>query len=244
MKLGIMQPYLFPYVGYFQLIHAVDKFILYDSVNYIKKGWINRNQIAMVNNGALAISVPVLKHSYQEKLSEVLIDNKSNWSKKLLNDIYYNYKKSDHFEEFFPILEKILQAPHTTISQLNCESLAAVADFLSIKSAIEQPALKYVGIEQSLMKDEALGTYRKTKRIIEICRQEGATTYVNAIGGKAIYTKEEFKDQGVDLQFLETEQISYKQFSNSFLPHLSIIDVIMHNGAEKTQQLLTMYRLI
>lgn len=251
MKIAVMQPYFFPYLGYFQLIKAVDKFILYDKVAYIKKGWVNRNRIGMVNDMDRMIVVPVLNASSNKLIQEVKIDNSQNWAEKILQLIYFNYKKSSHFEEVFHVIEGLLNNEYDTIGEVNAATTIGVARFLDIPTEIIADTSDFAEMESHL-EDGTYGEFfagelvpeRKTARVVEICRKEKAETYVNPIGGTELYDKDEFRTYGINLEFVKMHPVEYPQFTKEFIPGLSILDVLFHNGKEKTKLLLNEFDLV
>ncbi len=242
-KLGIMQPYFFPYIGYFQLIKAVDTFILYDQVQYIKKGWINRNRIIEVNRADRIISVPVKHIAVTQLIAETEIDNCVKWQHQMIKIIEFNYKRSPFFDEIFTFIKSILSIPYQKISQLNSYSIQAIASFLDIKTKIitEDDRLNSVEIDLSGIESDE---NRKTRRVLSICERFDAQAYINPIGGVELYDKTNFKVGGIDLLFVKTKEYHYQQFSEAFIPHLSIIDVLFCCGLEKTKELLNNYELI
>ncbi len=255
MKLAIMQPYFMPYIGYFQAIKAVDKYILYGNVSFIKKGWINRNQIAMKNGTLLSISVPLNHKSSNSLISDIQIDNQQKWQNKMLKAIYMNYKGAKAFDEVYQLLENILAVSHDRIFDLNVYSIISIARFLDIRTEIVCNNTIYDTLEDDLLLWEKgdysvfpdlkkLQPIKKVARILQMCKMEKADTYVNAIGGQELYNKNEFREYNIDLKFLKTNDLFYKQFGNSYLPNLSIIDVMMHNGKENTLHLLNEYTLV
>lgn len=240
MKLAIMQPYFLPYVGYFQLINAVDKFILYDNLPYIKHGWINRNYIVQKNGSLSSITVPLQHKSSNTLISEIKIYQGQNWQRKILKDIYHCYKGATAFDEFYSLLETLFTGRiYISLHELNENLIFMVADFLGIPT-------KIITDNKNYLPDGPIECPPETKvqRIIEICRANNVEMYVNAIGGQKIYNKEEFLSYGVNLRFLRTNEIAYKQFKDAFIPNLSIVDVIMHNGKGKTRKLLDEYTLV
>lgn len=246
MKLAIMQPYFMPYIGYFQAIAAVDTYVLYDYVSYIKKGWINRNRINVINKGPVYITVPVSNASSNVYISEVRIDNSITWNKQILNLIYYNYKKSKYFNNVFPLIEKCLSAEYGTISKLNFCCITEICKYLELQTnVVLLEDTQYVDFENVLFESDINAHERMRQRITYICEQFNANIYINAIGGQELYDKDEFKQNGVDLYFVKTDEIKYRQFKDdAFEPNLSIIDVLMHNGKEGTKKLLNEYTLI
>ena len=251
LKLGIMQPYFFPYLGYFQLISSVDKFIIHDNVNFIKKGWINRNRLLQSGGGPIFIIVPVVNKSSYCKIRDIKIDRTKEWNKNMIKTIEYNYKKSAYYNDIFPVIERLLRLEMDNISELNYVTIKELCDYLEIDTLIENNISKYNSIESELeymciynRNSENEPIDRTTLRIIKICDKEKADTYINSIGGQELYRKQVFEDNGVDLKFINTLGYDYAQNSSSFYPHLSIIDVLMNCGKEGTQKLLYNYELI
>ena len=250
MKLAANQPYFFPYLGFFQLINAVDKFIIYDNLNYIKGGWINRNSILLRDHKVLMISVPVKHSSSYSKIYEIEIDNtKSTWRKKLLQTLTENYRKSPMFNDVFPILEQAIYYPAEKISELDTYTIVTVCNYLKINTIIESDSNKYRAIENLILDPEYISEkYKdienKTIRIFELCRMEQAETFYNAIGGEQLYSKELFEKYNINLRFVKSSDIKYKQSRNTFIPNLSIIDVLMFNRIDEIQELLTKYELV
>ncbi len=230
MKLGIMQPYFFPYLGYWQLIAAVDKFIILDDVNFIKQGWINRNNI-LVQNQAKPINLIVSSASSFVEIRELKVNEKK-WQKKLLTTIEFNYKKAPYFKEVYPLLETLINHSETNLSKYLVDNIKGIAQYLNINTQIIETSSIYP-------KNELKGQ----DRIIDICNRESAKTYINAINGKDLYQSETFKKQGVDLNFIQMNEIRYKQFNADFVPYLSIIDVLMFNSVEEVRLMLKQYDL-
>ena len=242
-KLGIMQPYFFPYIGYFQLIKAVDTFILYDSVQYIKKGWINRNRIIEVNRGDRIISVPVKHIALRQLISETEIDYSIKWQHQMINLIQFNYKRSPHFDEVFPFITNILSQTFQNISQLNSFIIEKISTLLDIKTKLENGNNSISSIEEDLVKNQSDENI-KTRRIVNICKEFNANAYINPIGGVSLYSKSDFKDNSIDLYFVKTKEYMYQQFNDKFISNLSIIDVLFCCGLEKTKVLINNYELI
>lgn len=257
MTIGIMQPYFMPYLGYFQAIAAVDKYILYDNLAYIVNGWVNKNRIRQRNNPPSWLIVPIKQKSSFTKISETQIDNSQKWSKKMLCTLHQWYSRAPYYDEVMPLLDAILSKEYATISDLNCQSIIEICKFLEMKTEVVADRNRYFDIEQGLKLVEN-GDYsafpymtktqpiKKVARPIAICKLEGADHFVNAIGGTELYSKEEFAAYGIQIDFIKMHEIRYSQRckDDSFEPYLSIIDVLMHNGKEKTKQLLNEYTLV
>jgi len=229
MKVAIMQPYFFPYIGYFQLINAVDEFVIYDDVNFIKQGWITRNSI-LVDKKIYNIILQVESASSFKKIKEITI-GKNN--KKLLKTIQQEYKKAPYFGVVFPIIQEILSNNESNLAKFLIFSLREIADYLRIDTVFK--------ISSEIDKKDEL---KGQEKVIAICKQLGATNYINAIGGQELYDKVSFNHHQISLNFIKTEPIQYAQFDNDFIPWLSIIDVIMFNSVEETKLLLNKYELV
>jgi hypothetical protein len=256
MKIAIMQPYFLPYIGYFQAIEAVDKYILYSNLNFTKKGWINRNRLLIKNQSVFTITVPIKDRSQNKLISSIKIIANSEWIEKLLRTIYINYKGAEHFNEVYPFLENMFSKSFEYLSQLNGYLITNICNYIGIKTTIESDSTnKYLELERKLPRIdendyshfrymEKTRPEKKVARILEICKTENATTYINAIGGQNLYSNEEFSKYGIDLKFIQTEEFEYPQFSQDFQPNLSIVDVLMHNGSVGTKKLLQKHTLI
>jgi hypothetical protein len=233
MKVAIMQPYFFPYIGYFQLMNAVDEFVVYDNIEFTKKGWINRNRI-LLNGKDEYISLPLKKASdYLPICERYLADSWEKDRKKMLNKIQEAYKKAPHFDA---VNQLVLEAMNNEIRNLfdfllNC--LTRIAAYLKITTPII--------ISSKLAIDHTL---KGEQKVISICNALHATQYFNPIGGVELYKKENFSMKGIQLQFLEASPFAYSQFNQHFLPWLSIIDVMMFNPIEEIENQLKIFKLL
>lgn len=189
-SVAIMQPYLFPYLGYFQLISAVDEFVFYDDVSFIKRGWINRNNI-LINGEAHLISFPCIKASQNKQINEIEINTNHKDYIKNLNSISLAYKKSPYFNEIFPIIEQILTTNFMNISELCISSVEILSKYLGLDTSFK--------ISSQHFSDTRL--LERSERLKAITNQLDATTYVNAIGGQDLYDKFSFKESGINLKF-------------------------------------------
>jgi WbqC-like protein family len=249
MKLAIMQPYFFPYIGYFQLINAVDKFIIYDHLNFIKKSWINHNKVLVINSGCMVITVPLKHKSPFIKISDIEIDDITKWREKLKRTLHFNYKKSLMYNEIYPILEDSIDYNTNKLSELNSYIITSICKYLKIHTKIECDSNKYQQLENFLLNRNCFSIdYKdidsKIIRIVEICRQEQADTYYNAIGGVKLYPKDVFAKNKIDIKFIKTKFIEYKQINNNFIPNLSIIDVLMFNSIDRIHEMLNNFELL
>lgn len=232
MKVGIMQPYFLPYIGYWQLINAVDKYVVYDDVNFIKKGWINRNRI-LSNGNDLFINILINKMSQNKLINETFLVEDESWKNKLLKTIENSYKKAPYYNCVMPILKNIVLNKENNLALYLFNSLVLVNRYIGIDTKII--------LSSSIIKDNKL---KGTDKILEICEKLNATEYYNAIGGIELYSFDIFRKNGIILSFLKTNEITYQQFNNEFVSNLSIIDVMMFNSRYKIKRILNDYTLI
>jgi hypothetical protein len=231
-SLAIMQPYFFPYIGYFQLIKAVDLFIAYDNIKYTKKGWINRNRI-LQDGKDVVFSVPLRKDSDSLDIRnrEISADFKK---AKLLNQVREAYRRAPYFERAFPLVERIVLEKETNLFQFILNSIKEICERLAIRTEIV--------VSSSLQIDHSLTGRTK---VLALCRHVGADVYINSIGGQDLYSKDDFSAHGISLKFLKTKSFEYKQLDHEFVPWLSIIDVMMFNSPDAIKECLdSRYELI
>lgn len=231
MKLGIMQPYFFPYLGYWQLIQAVDQYVVYDDVNF-KKGWMNRNRI-LIGGEPAYFHAPLLKASQNKKINEVEVNHDGELVQKNLRKIQSAYGKAPYFREVYPLVEQILNGNGKYLSEYLADSIRLICRYLSIPTEIL--------ISSDLSKDNSL---KGQDRIFDICAVLGADTYYNAIGGQELYSYQEFREKGIELGFIKTYPVPYRQFAEKFIPDLSILDIMMFNSVKEIQKMLCSYEIL
>jgi len=229
-----MQPYVFPYIGYYQLLLSVEKLVMYDDVHFIKQGWINRNRI-LLNGKDFLFSVPIKDVSSNKLIKDTLIDNSKYviWVKKFLTTLQQAYKKAPHFHSVFPLIESVFDQEYTSISELAVQSIHTTSRYIGINTRILPTSTIYRN--QDLKGKE---------RVIDICKKENAAIYINPSGGKELYSKDEFSQQGIELRFIQPKPLIYKQFNQAFVPWLSIIDVLMFNSQEEIFSFTHNYQLL
>ncbi len=232
LRLGLMQPYLVPYVGYFQLIAAVDRFILYDDVKWIKGGWINRNRL-LLNGEPKMTTLPVQKQSSYALINEFLVSVERDAKGAFLETIQRLYRESPRFDEVYPLFQRVFGSEERNLSRFIGESIRAILGYLDISRPISYSS--------ELTLPEGLAGQ---DRVLAICRAAGATTYVNAIGGQELYSRDAFAEAGIELKFLKTVPIEYRQFGAPFVPFLSIVDLLMFNTKDQMKQHLASYVLL
>ncbi|WP_341327600.1 WbqC family protein [Methylotuvimicrobium sp. KM2] len=229
MKLAIMQPYFFPYLGYFQLIHAVDAFVVYDDVNFIKGGWINRNYI-LTQGEKTRITLQLLGASPNLPINQIPVGENRG---KLLKTLQQSYARAPFYPEVFPLLEEILGFEEPNLAVFLDFGLRRICDYLNLRPRWH--------LSSDLQKDNSL---RGQDKVLAICKELGAERYVNVPGGRDLYDRASFEAAGIRLSFIEPGAIKYRQSGDEFMPYLSAIDVLMHNNQEQCQSLLEEYRLV
>lgn len=229
MKISIMQPYLLPYIGYWQLIQTSKYFVILDDVNFIKKGYINRNSI-LLNNRPYRFTLNLVNSSQNKLIKDIKIGNDT---KSILKTIEHSYKKSPFFKTTFPIFEDIFTNTEKNLSKFIGYSLIEISKYLGLKTDFiySSKIIKKVNLKSQ-------------DRILEICQKLNADHYINNISGLNLYDYNLFLKKKIKLSFLKTNQTSYKQFKDKFIPNLSIIDIMMFNDKFKIYELLKNYTLI
>jgi len=217
---AIMQPYLFPYIGYWQLLQAADCFVVYDDVNYIMRGWINRNRI-LINNAPGLITLPLLQASQNRKINEIELAPAAQWQRRMLRSVEMAYRKAPFFDQVFPLVERILAHEDNNLAGFLANHIQLLAGFMGQRTRIVTSSQVYGNAQLA-----------GQARIVDICRQEGATRYINAQGGRSLYEPATFADVGIDLRFIGMRPLPYRQRGEGFTPYLSIIDALMEVGAE------------
>jgi hypothetical protein len=230
MKIAIMQPYIFPYTGYYRLISLVDKFIVYDDVSFIKNGWINRNRI-LLNGAAHYITFPLEKLSSNKLINETHLLNNPIAYKKLLKTIRQAYAKAPFMDETYELIENVISyiPDEKRISMIAYKSLEIISEYLGFDTQFELSSLSY---------SHTKGIGRK-ERLFKILEENGADEFMNLPGGSELYSVEEFDQKGFKLTFIDNSVRDYKQFTDGFIPNLSIIDVLMFNGKEGTKKIIS-----
>lgn len=229
-----MQPYFLPYIGYFQLMKIVDRFVLYDDIEYTKKGWINRNRFLQNDSFAL-FTIPISKDSdYLDINERRLSSNFLEANKKTLRQIESSYKKAPFYDETLTLLNKCFLFDESNLFGYILNSINVINEYLSIDSEIV--------ISSKI--DDVNKNLRGQDRVIHICNRLGAQSYINPNGGISLYNRIDFSNHGIVLNFLQPSMTIYKQFGAEFVPWLSIIDVLMFNSKDEVNRMLDQYELI
>lgn len=233
-RVAVMQPYFLPYIGYFQLINAVDDFIIYDNIQFSKKGWFHRNRF-LQNGKDEYFTLPLKKDSdYLDVRDRFLSEGWESEKDKILRKIKENYRKAPFFEVAFPLIEEIFSFKNTNLFEFSFNSLKILCFWLEIKTAFT--------ISSSLAIDHE--TLRGESKVLALCKVISATHYVNPIGGLELYNSSNFENNNLELSFIKSKPIVYQQFTESFVPWLSILDLMMFNSKDQIKLWLNEFDVI
>lgn len=221
-----MQPYLFPYIGYFQLLAAVDKFVFYDDVNFIKNGWINRNRLILAG-ATRYITLPLSGASPFLKINQIDVQGGDGWRRKLVESLRHSYAKAPYFAEVNALFQEVVCSDEQKIGEIAKASVTAVA--------------RYLGLDQHFVASSAIygnESLSGQARVLDICAREGASHYYNPPGGRALYAEQAFEERGIGLHFIAPRLDPYAQFADTFEPGLSIIDILMFNDRDTVRKMI------
>ena len=250
MRLAVNHAYFFPYLGYFQAIDAVDRYLLYEHFDYIKDGWMHRNRLQGRNHAPFQITAHVSGRSSHRRISEISLVETRGWRKKLKKSLVQNYRGAKGFEEAYALMEELIDTPAETLHAFNSMAIQGICDYLDIETEIHARNDAYLPMEEALEAEATSSPVAggalplKVQRLLKICVREKASMYVNAIGGTGLYDPSTFAEAGLDLRFVQTNDFSYPQFTEPFTSHLSIVDTLMFCGREGTRELLKRYSLV
>jgi len=232
MRLGIMQPYFFPYLGYFDVINCVDKWIVFDTAQYIRHGWINRNRILHPKEGWQYIIVPLKKHSRETAIKDVRIANDQRWKERIVGQLQHYRKKAPYFTETMSLVEDCLSLEEDSISRLNVFILDKVCAYLGIH--FDYSFFSEMSLELGPV--EGPGDWA-----LRISEAMGAKEYVNPPGAN-FFDERKFRNAGIRLTIRKLPPFEYSCRGYEFIPNLSIIDVLMWNEPEKIKSYLDEHR--
>ena len=234
MKFAVMQPYFMPYIGYFQLMDAVDRFVIYDNIEFTKKGWIHRNRI-LIGGVPQYFTVNLEKGSdfsmvNERKVSPVFAKERN----KILAKIEANYRNAPFYEETRSLIKTCFNCDDVNLFSFIFHSIVTIKEYLGIGT--ELIVSSKLSIDHSLKNRYKIWAFSERLNLQE---------YVNPIGGLELYSKKEFNERGVNLMFHRANLTPYRQLAyEEFVPALSIIDVLMNVGKVGTQKHLKDYSLI
>lgn len=232
-----MQPYFMPYLGYFSLIKNTDDFILFDTVQFIRHGWIERNRILKPNGGWQYFQVPIIKENGRDTIiKEVKINNSEKWKSRILGQLQHYKKRAPYYNKVVELLDDIFKADYDDIVLLNKASLERVCKYLGVDSKISVFSEMSLDVAPATAPDEWA---------LNICKAiDGADEYWNPVGGVSFFDKNKYRNAGIKICFQEMILTPYRQLGNEFEPGLSIIDVMMFNSPESINEMLENYRIL
>ncbi len=235
MKLALMQPYFFPYIGYWQLLYHADTFILFDDVQYSNRGWVNRNRILKPTEDWQYVTVPLEKHSQKSKIKDIKTLTNDDWKNKICNQLSHYKKTAPYYQMTFEMIREALYGEASQkISQIN---------FFILKFLSRQFGMSKEFLVSSEMGFDYSNVSEPGEWALRISEQTSASEYVNPASGAALYSLKKFSNSNIKLKFLKPMNIVYDQH-RSFIPWLSIIDVLMFNSLEETKKLLQHYEMV
>jgi hypothetical protein len=235
MKAAIMQPYFYPYIGYFQLIHVTDRFILFDDVQYIRHGWINRNRVLKPGEGFQYIIMPLAAHPRNTLIKDIQPAEAGKNKDKILRQLEHYKKTAPCYKAVHAFIGDCFTTHHNTIGAMNGHYLKATCDYIGIDLKIEL---------SSQMKFDYSQVQDAGEWALKMCEQMQVTEYINPPGGKELFDKSKFEKSNIRLRFLQPGLKAYSQRRAHFEPGLSIIDVMMFNEPAAIRDLLNDYQLV
>ena len=229
MKLGIMQPYFFPYLGYFDLINYSDRWIIFDTVQYIRHGWINRNRILKPDGDWQYVTVPLKKHGREILIKDVEISANKDWKTRMLAQLQHYKKKAPYFCETYQLVVECLAVNERSISKLNAAILEKICQHLNI--SFEWEYFSRMNLEMESMKEPGDWAFCISDKL-------GAKEYVNPSGGATIFDSSKFNEHGIKLTIRNMPALAYECRGYDYIPNLSIIDVLMWNTPNTVKEYL------
>lgn len=235
-KVAIMQPYFFPYLGYFSLIKHTDEYILFDTVQFMRHGWIERNRILKQDGSWIYIKVPLKRHDRETLIKDVEIDNSQTWAGKILAQLTVYKKSAPNYHQVISLVKEVLAEEHEDIVSLNRRCIEAVCEYLGINADIKTFSKMKISVEKPNASDEWA---------LNICKALGGVDeYWNSPNGIAFFDRTKYEEAGIELKFQKIIIDPYDQHTQEFQPGLSIIDVMMFNSSEEINKMLDNYEFI
>lgn len=235
MKIVLMQPYFFPYIGYFTLIKHADVFVVFDIAQYIRRGWVHRNRILGFNGEPVYVNAQVVKAPQNTSINQIKLHNTDAWKQKILKKMEVYKNIAPNYQEVYQLVEECLNGPSSSLAELNVQSLIAVSDFLDLPHNI---------VQLSEMKIELTDIFEPDDWGLRVSQYYGAHTYINAPGGQEFYNREKYAHNGIEMLFYRTKLAPYNQKMPVFHAGLSIIDVLMFNTKEEIHQMMNDFEIL
>ncbi|MBN2520773.1 MAG: WbqC family protein [Bacteroidales bacterium] len=234
MRLAIMQPYFLPYLGYFALIKYTDYFVVFDTPQFIRHGWIERNRILKPQEGWQYIKVPLEKHSRETSIKDIRINNSLPWREKILAQLTHYKRKAKYFNIVIDLVNDIISLKTDSITELNTYGLEKVSNYLGIDFKYSIFSKMGLNIQEIQAPDDWA---------LSISKELNATEYINPIGGRDFFDTIKYEKSGINLNFLDIKLNKYNQHRNNFEAGLSIVDVMFFNSPDSIYKMLDDYEL-
>lgn len=235
MKLAVMQPYFFPYLGYFSLIHSVDHFMFFDDVQYNKKSWMSRNRLLNIEKGETYFIRPTLiKPEYKALYATVKLDNSDNWKLKLLEQLNGYKYRAPFFNQIKMLIEEVLESNYDYLNTFNINSTITISKALGLNTKFD----KYTDHDFWFAEKPGEGDWGRV-----IAKEIAASHYINSPGGESFIHPEKFTEINIKLGFIQPFLKPYNQNDKTFVAGLSIIDVLLFNGIDETAKIISQYEI-
>lgn len=229
MILSITQPYFFPYLGLFQLIHATDRLIVFDTVKYRKRSWMNRNRILHPNKSFNYITMPVKRKPENTAICDIEIVGGDGWKEKILGQFSVYAKRAPHYREVRDLITDCFSVKETMYAPLCLEYMSKICEYLRLD--FQYDFFSVMDVEIKKVKEPGEWSFY-------ICKELKAKRYLNMPAGVSIFNENLFSENGIELLFLDPRLRSYQQFNKDFSSHLSILDVLMWNSIEEVREMI------
>jgi hypothetical protein len=230
-----MQPYFFPYIGYFMLFGAVDKYVFFDTPQYERRGWMNRNRIFNIKEQFTYIKVPIEKSPQDTPLNKIIINDNEDWRGKIISQLVIYKKIAPFYYKTVSFVKNALDADIKCLSDLNIHTIKKTLEYLDLNIPTDVFSETEIQLPDNVNNDEYS---------LLISKALGADRYINAIGGLEFFDRSKFSNMGIDISFLKPRLTTYEQIPGRVEPGLSIIDVMMYNSPEKIRKMITDYELV
>jgi len=227
-----MQPYFFPYIGYFQLMAYVDRWVVFDETQFIHKGWVNRNRVLHpdIQKQWQYVTVPLAKKSRDEQICNLLIHPDDGWRNQILGKLTSYRKKAPYYAETMDFVADCFDCKEQSLVAFLVSLLRKTQEHIGFDTQIDVQS----DLDLAVLHVEHAGQWS-----LRIAEQLGASSYINPAGGAGLFREGEFNDAGIELRFLESQSSPYDQGGRDFVAGLSIIDVLMWNGKEAVKSMLS-----
>lgn len=231
---AIMQPYFFPYVGYFSLIKNSDHWIVFDEISFMRKSWGSRNRMLQSSDETQWIHAPTIKQPRGTNYSDIMIRNDEDWKTKILSQLHFYRSKAPYYGEVTKLLNDIFGPEFERLSEFNVYAMFKVCEYLGI----EFNHTMYSDLDLGIESVDYSGEWA-----LRIMEKIGESKYTNMMSGHFLFHEKDWKDSNIELNFLDNEINEYKQHGE-FVSNLSILDVMMWNSIESTNRIVDDYNIL